>query len=163
MIIILREHYFGEVRNGKMVLNELGVYTTMHWNHISDHYPFVICDAFVCMPNHIHGILIIGERNDESSVGTQFLASSISMWDVSDTRTYKNTSLQTGIQPKSWSLWSIIRGYKIWITKYAKQNNIPFKRQPRYHDHIIGDEKWYKNIAQYIQTNLERWVEDRFY
>lgn len=145
-----REHCFGEVRSGKMELNELGIYTTEHWNHISDHYPFVICDAFVCMPNHIHGILIIGERNDINIVGMQFLASCTSIWDTSDKRTYKNTSLQSGIQPTSWSLWSIVRWYKIWITKYAKQHNIPFKRQSRYHDHIIRGEKSYNNIAQYI-------------
>lgn len=52
-----------------MRLNELGEYATQHRQYISDHYPMVDCYEFVCMPNHIHGILIIRD------VGTQFLAS----------------------------------------------------------------------------------------
>lgn len=49
------------------------------------------------------------------------------------------------------------------ITKYAKQNDLPFQRQSRYHDHIIRNEKSYNNIKYYIQTNPEKWNDDIFY
>lgn len=144
-----REHYFGEIENGEMVLNELGEYATQHWDQIYDHYPLVETHAFICMPNHIHGIMVINE-----SVGTQFLAS----W----TRTDKNPSLQSGIYPKSWSLGAIIRWYKIGVTKYANEHDIAFARQWRYHDHIIRDEWDYDRIKYYIQTNPENRWKDKF-
>lgn len=180
-----RQHYFGEVVDGEMKLNLLGKYTTQHWNQISDHYPFVETRDFVCMPNHIHGIIIIGDRTWNRDVGTQFLASDTDNTDntsIPDTdntfasdwkndiqrtyvdniqRTYKNTSLPK--PPPSWSLGVIIRGYKIWITKYAKQLDIEFKRQWRYHDHMIRNEKEYNVIRNYIHTNPQNRWEDKFY
>ena len=106
----------------------------------------VDCHEFVCMPNHIHGIMIIRD------VGTQFLASK--MIDPSS-RTYKNTSLPStqSFVPSSGSLGAIIRGYKIGITKYAREHNLVFAWQGRYHDHIIRNENEYNRIKYYIQTN----------
>jgi putative transposase len=117
-----------------MILNELGQYTTAHRQEIPNHYPMVDCHEFVCMPNHIHGILVI------SDVGTQFLASdmtdlssrtykNISMQNNQSSRTYKNTSLPQSFMPKSGSLGAIIRGFKIGIKKYARENDIAFARQ----------------------------------
>lgn len=80
------------------------------------------------------------------------------------------------IQPKSWSLWSIIRGFKIGITKYTKSwIDIPywdtFARQARYHDRIIRNQQeyapqevplGYERIKYYIQTNPQNWESDSF-
>lgn len=159
-----REHYFGEVVDGKMMLNNVGIYTTEHRDHISDHYPFVRTDTFVCMPNHIHGILIIGEHERQSIiqpwiVGTQFFASWNDEHNNSNPmRTDKNLSLHASCP--SWSLGAIIRGFKIWITKYATSNNIPFHRQPRYHDHLIRNEWEFEKIVWYIQTNPQNREQD---
>lgn len=150
-----RVHYFGEIVDGVMNLHPLGVYCTDHRGHISSHYPQVVCDAFVCMPNHIHGIIIIGE-----SVGMQLFAS----WNGNhSTRTDKNPSLQSA-QPScaSWSLGAIMRGFKIWITTYANTHHIPFERQSRYHDHIIRNHDEYIRIKHYIQTNPENRQKDCF-
>ena len=68
-------------------------------------------------------------------------------------------SLQDWIQPTSWSLWSIIRGFKIGITKYAKQYNIPFARQSRYHDRIIRNNEEYEGFTgldEYPDYNPDR-------
>lgn len=145
-----------------MILNQLWKYVTEHRKHIPDHYPFVICDEFICMPNHIHGILVIGDNTFNRDVGTQFIASHNVRW-RNVARTYKNMSLQDWIQPKSWSLWSIIRGFKIGITKYARQIDMPFAWQWRYHDRIIRNNHEYERIKYYIQTNPENWSEDRFF
>ena len=147
-----REHYFGEIVDGQMKLNKLWQFASTHRWQISDHYPMVDCHEFICMPNHIHGIIIIRD------IGTQTLASET----IDLSRTYKNTSLQSintspqskqSFIPSSWSLGAIIRGYKIGITKYANHNNITFARQWRYHDHIIRNEDEYNRIKYYIQTN----------
>ena len=54
-----REHYFGEIKNGEMQLNELGENATRFWLDIPKHFPFIELGNFVVMPNHTHGILII--------------------------------------------------------------------------------------------------------
>ena len=33
------------------------------WNDIKNHYSNVMLDEYVVMPNHVHGIIIIGEDN----------------------------------------------------------------------------------------------------
>lgn len=71
-----REHYFGEIANGQMILSEIGLLANKYWNEIPEHFPFVILDAFVVMPNHVHGIIIIDKAdNDGRYVETQNFAS----------------------------------------------------------------------------------------
>ena len=54
-----RECLFGKIKNGEMILNDAGKMTEKYWKEIPGHFPNVILDAFVIMPNHTHGILII--------------------------------------------------------------------------------------------------------
>ena len=54
-----RLHYFGEIVDGKMELNEIGKQTYSCWKMIETFHPHVLCDEFVCMPNHVHGILLV--------------------------------------------------------------------------------------------------------
>lgn len=147
-----REHYFGNVKNNIIHLNELGQFCTKHRKKIPDHYANIICDEFICMPNHIHGIIIITDP-----VGTQFLASRNNY----QSRTDKNPSLHDSCA--SWSLGAIIRWFKIGITKYAKQNTIPFLRQWRYHDHIIRNHDEYERIKHYIQQNPANRTHDKLH
>lgn len=52
-----------------MELSETGIIANNHWLEIPEHFPFVRLGAFIVMPNHIHGILIIKQtaNSDESS------------------------------------------------------------------------------------------------
>lgn len=54
-----REHYFGEIKNGRMHLSRLGVIADIFWNEIPTREKQIKLGEFVVMPNHIHGILII--------------------------------------------------------------------------------------------------------
>jgi REP element-mobilizing transposase RayT len=56
-----RESLFGYVVNGEMLLNEAGETARRCWEDIPDHFPLVELDAFVIMPNHVHGIIVITE------------------------------------------------------------------------------------------------------
>ena len=56
---------FGDVVNGKMELNEYGDIAQECWLAIPEHFANARLDAFVIMPNHVHGIIIL----TESSVG----------------------------------------------------------------------------------------------
>jgi REP element-mobilizing transposase RayT len=60
-----REHYFGEIDANPIIqLSEIGQLADKFWRSISEHFPFVKLDAFVVMPNHIHGILVIDKLDD---------------------------------------------------------------------------------------------------
>jgi len=54
-----RERLFGEIIDGEMRLNPLGQLIDASWQRLSLHFPNLILDAFVVMPNHIHGILVL--------------------------------------------------------------------------------------------------------
>ncbi len=59
-----RIHYFGEIKNGKMILSHVGVLADVLWHEIKNHAKNVELGEFVVMPNHIHGILILTENDD---------------------------------------------------------------------------------------------------
>jgi putative transposase len=62
-----RQSFFGKINNNEMILSEIGLIASQYWLEIPDHFPHVLLDEFVVMPNHIHGILIL----DYSIVGTR--------------------------------------------------------------------------------------------
>jgi REP element-mobilizing transposase RayT len=53
---------FGEIVNGVMHLNEAGHIVAWTWQGLPNHVPNGIWDAFVVMPNHVHGTIIITSR-----------------------------------------------------------------------------------------------------
>lgn len=59
-----RDHFFGEIKNGKMILSPTGVVADLVWHEITNHSKFVELGDFVVMPNHIHGILILDKPNE---------------------------------------------------------------------------------------------------
>src|SRR3990170_4206137 len=54
-----RECAFGEVVDGKMVLNEPGRMVETVWRELPQHYPGIEVDTLVVMPNHVHGIIML--------------------------------------------------------------------------------------------------------
>jgi putative transposase len=54
-----REHLFGEIVGEEMRLNEYGLIVQQTWQDLIHHIPDIELDEFVCMPDHIHGIIII--------------------------------------------------------------------------------------------------------
>ncbi|MGQ9928667.1 MAG: transposase, partial [Chloroflexaceae bacterium] len=65
-----RECLFGEVVNGEMRLNTYGAAVLGAWQDLPNHYPNVTLDAFVVMPNHVHGIIVL--TTDDATVGAGF-------------------------------------------------------------------------------------------
>lgn len=60
-----REHFFGKIINDEMRLSEIGKIAKEYWLEIPNHFPFVVLDEFTAMPNHIHGIVMI--KNDDNN------------------------------------------------------------------------------------------------
>ncbi|MBN2382208.1 hypothetical protein JXQ70_04940, partial [bacterium] len=63
---------FGEVKNETMILNDAGKMVNAEWNRLPERFRQVILDAYVIMPNHMHGILHIKslEHKNQNTVGT---------------------------------------------------------------------------------------------
>ena len=51
-----------------MVLSQIGKKAQSVWLEIQIHFPFLRLDAFVIMPNHIHGIVEIRKLNISNSL-----------------------------------------------------------------------------------------------
>ena len=182
-----RIHFFGEIVGFQMELSETGKMAWKCWNEIQDHFPFVIPDAFIVMPNHIHGIIRITEQmkiheTDGTNEKTQNIASphesdgtkektqNIASPHESDgtkewTQNIASPPSEKGNKfgPQSQNLASIIRGYKIGVTKFCRQNNISFAWQPLFYDHIVRNDFDLQRIRKYIQDNPLNWKEDKFF
>ncbi|MDR2449441.1 MAG: hypothetical protein LBD52_05730 [Prevotellaceae bacterium] len=64
-----RECLFGKIVNGEMNLNEYGEIVERVWNELPQHYSNIQLGAFVVMPNHVHGIIVITDDvNDMAGV-----------------------------------------------------------------------------------------------
>ena len=54
---------FGRIAHGLMRLNALGTLVETCWHALPTHYPHVELDAFVVIPNHVHGILVLADES----------------------------------------------------------------------------------------------------
>src|SRR5882762_8208185 len=61
--ICASSHLFGRVRSGKMMLSQFGEIAREYWTSVPKHFSHVRIDAFVVMPDHVHGILLLGPRH----------------------------------------------------------------------------------------------------
>ena len=152
-----RVHYFGEIVNGKMQLSEIGKIAQSEWLKTAEMRPDMnlLLDEFVVMPNHFHCIVYIGENqynthDCKDAMHCVFTASSL--------QSYKN---KFGLQSKN--LASIIRGFKIAVTTYARKNNINFAWQERFHDSIIRNNVGLNNVRNYIFNNPKNWNDNELY
>ncbi len=157
-----REHFFGEIVDGEMQLNEIGQLAEKYWLEIPQHFLFIELGNFVVMPNHTHGILIIDKMDVVLPVET--LQCNVSTnHNANDYATnYKNEQM-ANISPKSGTISTIIRSYKSVVSKNARLIHAVFGWQSRFHDHIIRNEQSYQTISNYIINNPEKWAEDKFY
>ena len=149
---------FGDVMEEKMFSNAAGVMVRTAWNELPYRFPNVHLDAFVVMPNHIHGIIIIDQAVGVPLVGTQ------SEFDPrSPDRVLRAT---TRVAP---TLGDIIGSYKsITTVEYARRVRSgdwqPFPRrlwQRNYYEHVIRDSDELNRAREYITNNPLKWELDR--
>jgi putative transposase len=142
-----KEKFFGEINHNEIQLTDVGKVAESEWFNtleLRSDMNLSLGD-FQIMPNHIHGIISIGDNEfNKNIVG-------------------KETILGNKFAPQSKNLASILRGYKSAVTSFAVKNNIKFGWQARYHDHIIRSQEEYDRISIYIQNNVAKWKDDKFY
>ncbi|MCK4361319.1 MAG: hypothetical protein KAV70_06210 [Bacteroidales bacterium] len=168
-----REHYFGKIVKNKMQLFEIGWIAKNEWLKTPEIRPDMnlLLDKFIVMPNHFHGIIIIGEneynmkrdtKRDTKRRDAMHCVSTIATI-ATTTTTATNNDTKNEFGPQSKNLASIIRGFKSSVTTFAHKNNIKFGWQSRYHDHIIRNDAEYNRIKTYIIENPANWPQDKFY
>ena len=141
------ENYFGQIRNGKVHLNEIGKIVKNEWLMTKELRENIDLDEFIIMPNHFHGILFILEHDEIR----RDVARNVST----------NNSYFSQISPKSNSLSSIIRAFKSAVTRRVHKNCYDyFKWQDRFYDWIIRNENELYNIRKYIVQNPMKWELD---
>ncbi len=133
---------FGHIAEDRMILNNAGRFVNKCWLEIPEHFPHVALDEFIIMPNHIHGIIIINDIN----VG----ANNYSPLQINQFRSPSKT------------IGSMIRGFKIGVTKWFRKNtNVYNIWQRNYYEHIIRNERKLNKIREYIISNPVKWLLDR--
>jgi REP element-mobilizing transposase RayT len=165
--------YFGEVVHDEMRLSEIGKYAHQCWLDIPEHFPFVVPDEFVIMPNHVHGIVVIDKNiapaavdvaGDGNAVGTAIA-------DIVETQYIASLQRQqrrrpddppaNKFGPQSQNLASIIRGFKAGVTTFARMFHEEFSWQERFYDEIVRNEQALNKIRGYIVDNPFNWHRDR--
>lgn len=143
-----REEYFGNVINGKMVLNEYGKIVKEYWLDLPNHYTNCELDEFLVMPNHVHCVIVI--RN----VGAIFKSPQI--------MNKHNKTGEINFAPtKKPTLSQIIKWFKSASTIKIRKHHRLFQWQRSFYDHIIRNEYELNIIRLYIKINPSKWHEDR--
>jgi REP element-mobilizing transposase RayT len=142
-----REPLFGDVVDGEMRLNDAGQMVAQCWQELPAHFPHLELDEFVVMPNHMHGIII---------VGAPFMAP------------YGSCAMNLGainpgaINRAPTGLGEIVRSFKAVATRRIRQAGVSaFAWQRNYYEHIIRDEESLNRIREYIANNPLQWAFDR--
>lgn len=149
-----REHYFGEIIEGKLHPSEIGGIALSEWFRAIELRPDMNLKLgeFVVMPNHIHGIIMIGGNEyNTGTVPTIPTVPTVETQCIASQQPFEPLGNQFG--PQSKNLSSIIRGYKSAVTTYARKNGIEFGWQPLFHEHIIRSEDAFNRISDYIIQN----------
>jgi REP-associated tyrosine transposase len=179
-----RAHFFGEIKDKKMQLNDIGKIAEKEWIKTLELRPDMNLELgeFVMMPNHFHGIIIIGENKYNTPAGRDAMHRVSDINVVTNTRDISNidkdamhgrdamhrvsttTTTTNQFGPQSKNLASIVRGFKSAVTTQAKkQGNDIFGWQPRFYDHIIRNTESFERIQNYIIHNAFNWENDKFY
>ena len=173
-----RELFFGTIQNNQMFLSSLGKQIENFWLTIPQHFSGVFLDAYVIMPNHLHGIIVISSEEGEilpiQEIKTLFIQRTLPA--IQAIRTLSTVqgvgtlhcnvpTTMSEISPKRGSLSVIIRSFKSICTKHINKTfpKISFGWQARFYEHIIRDEMDLERIRNYIQNNVSNWSLDQFH
>jgi putative transposase len=162
---------FGEVILGEMKLNALGKIVDQCWREIPDHFPNITIVAHMVMPNHLHGIVTIRERlapGRDDSTETVVHVKEGTVVPGEDVAKHQRRAQHAAPLRKrkpfavvaSQSISALVRSFKAATTKQIREQL--GKREVQiwqrgYFEHIIRDERDFRNASDYIRLNPIRW------
>ena len=129
---------FGEVMDDTVSLSPLGRIVAKTWEEIPLHFPNAEPLAFVVMPNHVHGVILLSREGG-----------------VPPTIPVVGDFQPRGIQ-------IMIRNYKAAVTSAASRDgHVGPVWQRGYYDRILRDEDEIRRACEYIALNPSRWSLDK--
>lgn len=183
-----RQSLFGKIVDGQLQFTEAGAIAQRCWAAIPEHFPQTKLDAFVIMPNRLHGILILrdGWWNRESE-GTPTPDDIFPILNQNPPPPREGTGIamlcpNEGIptpddifpndQPHRafgkmtpGSIPAIVRSFKSAAAKQINGwQNTPGTPiwQRNYYEHIVRNRHALQRIRQYIRNNPSKWQQDRW-
>ncbi len=174
---------FGDVLDAEMVFNKYGKMVDAEWNRIPEKYDHVVLDKYQVMPDHMHGIIVIGCRgvvsapslkadkpggmNGEKPIIRSTMAGQIISIEGAATGNVCKSMAKEGAETTPLhtppTLGQMIARFKYLITKTLnKIDGSPGRRvlQRGFHDHIIRTETDLNRIRKYIEDNPKNWAND---
>jgi len=118
-----------------MRLNDVGKMIDKWWNKLVDKFDIAL-DSYVIMPDHLHGIIVIGQGEHPGSPLPKMI-----QW-------FKTMTTNEYIQHVKQNNWTPFRK-RVW--------------QRNYYEHIIRNESEYFKIVNYIRSNPENWEKDKLF
>lgn len=158
-----RQCLLGEVVNGEMQLSRYGEAVKFNWDILPKRYNGVQLDAFIIMPNHVHGIIFLHDSGWEGA-GLETLFPTTATLAVKPAPTESIASAKSSHQQsKIYGLPEIVRGFKTFssrrINQLRSQAGIPVW-QRGYYEHIIRHKESLTAIRDYILKNPWNWHND---
>ena len=171
---------FGDIVDGKIRLNTAGSAVQAVWNELPRRFARLELDAFVVMPNHVHGIAAFvgaglalpGEKGAASSTPTQGdVVDGVAGGAPTLGHTGKGAASSTptrgdavgGMVGGAPALGDVIRAFKslsaIHVNRLLTRSGPLWQRN--YYEHIIRDEDELNRIREYITNNPMQWELDR--
>lgn len=184
-----KQHIFGKIKDSIMILSDIGKIVERCILDISNHHTNVELWNYVVMPNHIHMVINVGtqpapvgtryiasEQATPPPVGTRYIASAQPMQtagrNMGCLRAPRHGEPCEDFHHNS-SLAVVVGTFKAAVTRLMRtrciaslqqrQQQIQTVWQPRYHEHIIRNQRAFENIMNYVDTNIEKWSHDCFY
>ena len=140
---------FGEVVDGAVRLNDAGETAREVWLAMSQRFPFVEMDAFVVMPDHVHGIVAI---RDGHPVGRPRAGASL---------VDAQGNGASPVMPKAHALGDVIGAYKS-LTTAAYIRGVHTSQWPpfygrlwqrNFYERVIRGESEMNHFRAYIRDN----------
>ena len=124
-----RRSWFGHIENGEMVLSRAGTTAGMQWRSLESRFPTIELDANIVMPNHVHGIVILGAKPEPDPVTDR----------------------------KPISLWEVVRVFKAATSRLVRVGGDPtFEWQRGYHEHVVRNDRELITFRGYIDIEGNR-------
>ena len=160
------------INEPKMVFNDAGIFANNCWLEIPKHFPNVVLHEYVIMPNHMHGIIQLVD--DLNVVGAKYVSPNTKI--ISNDNGANGDGMNGGgmnengangdspLRSPFNTIGSVVRGFKIGVTKWMRQNTrVHDVWQRNYYECIIRNERSYDRISEYIINNPAKWAADKFY
>jgi REP element-mobilizing transposase RayT len=141
-----RSCLFGDIVEGSVRLSELGRIVHERWIALPQHHRFFELDAFVVMPNHVHGVLNLLADADRGRASTTVMSAA-----------HRRHGAACD------SLGSVVGSFKAAVTRAARrQGALGMRRlwQQGFYEHVVRNDFALNRIRQYIAANPGNWSSD---